>query len=158
VREDAGTLMHDESMSREVDDALFLEYEIIALIGWSRERLDDAALELQVDLEMLEYDEVQEKVADSPHDPYSVFMKFLGKVCSVPWNDPHSALAGLSATQLRLVAAWNFLTLTKTIARWNEKESGAWSYAERKMSAACHLEAAQRLVDHSRRTSRLATH
>jgi hypothetical protein len=135
----------------------FLEVQIQTLSGSTTKRLDDAALELQVDLELWRVDEEERNANLVPYDPYLDFVSFATAIAGEPWDEPYSALAGLTEPQLRLVAAWNFLTISREILR-PDMAPPRWSDAERVAYSKRHRAAAERLVDEVQRTKPATLH
>lgn len=92
-----------------------LSYEIRLLSGCTTSRLDDAAIELQTDLEMWSYDRRKDRTAPGYFDAYAEFVA-MAAADGLDFSDVEdSALIGMPEWQVRLACAWNFVGIAKRL-------------------------------------------
>jgi len=80
----------------------------------SMSQLQDAAVELQVNLEMCRYEHGHK--TEYPTDPYDEFVYFAALVCLDSFIPDDSTRGQLTHSQIYLACAWNYIA----IARWLE--------------------------------------
>ena len=145
-------------MSINLAAANYIEGQILALSKCGKEELDDAALELQVDLEMWRYDEKAVNPNLPRYEPYQDFAAFAG-AAGLDFSDtPGSALFDMTPEQVKLACAWNFLGASRDMLNDKACERLGWNLDERLEYARRHLLAADRLVTEVQLLSPRAVH
>jgi len=93
--------------------------EILSHFGLERMRLEDAAFELQVDLEMWHCDSgySEGSTGQAAFDPYEDFLRFAAELCFDPSVPADSALVGITHRQMYLLCAWNFVEIASYFSR-----------------------------------------
>jgi hypothetical protein len=109
-----------------------------------RDLLVDAALELQVDLEMCRYE--YGNTTGYPSDPYDEFLYFAALVCFDPSIPEGSSHAGLTHAQIYLAGAWNYIDVARWLRDGRADHSG-WTDEEIAVSAQQFERAARKLMD-----------
>jgi hypothetical protein len=96
-----------------------LRIKIVALSRLSLPRLEDASLELQVDLELWSADRLK-LVPEYRWQPYDNFQEFLLAISGEGPGPEESSLLGLTPTQLYCAAAWCYLDIVDAVMAYPE--------------------------------------
>lgn len=123
------SLLHElESLGREIRDEAGLAADV----------LEDAATELQVDIEMCRFDHGD--ASTFPIDPYGEF-ELLATLFSLEQvgDEFESVLIGLSERQVYLACAWNYVSMGAGLLRQEPPFPNAAHHARRLKSAAQRL-------------------